>query len=186
MGSITRDLHHSGQFRSGQRNPVLIQLADGGTLSIDGWEILTKKPKIDAWRYWTLSQMKNKTKTTLILFAHEHSDSITLTKVEKPVAESVYVATRNSYSNNFDLVLECILNPEKHYSLYQGSYDGTHVQVILNDLALLPSCKTHKSEIGDYVTCNVLELFKGSIDAYGAESEFIDSFVQLDITPYLR
>lgn len=168
-----------------KETPVLIQLADGGTLSIDGWEILDQETKDRRLALMDIEPDEEQDVDDPILFAHEHSDSITLTKVEKPVAESVYVAMRNSYSNNFDLVLECILNPEKHYSLYQGSYDGTHVQVILNDLALLPSCKTHKSEIGDYVTCNVLELFKGSIDAYGAESEFIDSFVQLDITPYL-
>lgn len=161
--------------------PVFIHLADGGHLSIDGWEILDQEAKD---KRLALMDIKPDEEDAT-LFAYEYSDSVALTKAKIQVANSVYVATRNSYSNNFDFVLECILNPEKKYSLYQGLYDGSNVQVILNDLALLPSCKPHESVLAyEYVTCNVLELFKNSIDAYDSESEFIDSFVQLDITPY--
>lgn len=167
-----------------KENPVIVHLADGGTLSIDGWEILDQEAKDKKLALMEI-EPDEEDEESPTLFAHEYSDSVALTKAKTQVANSVYVATRNSYSNNFDLVLECILNPEKKYSLYQGLYDGSNVQVILNDLALLPSCKPHESVLAEeYVTCNILNLFKNAIDAYDADSEFIDSFVQLDITPY--
>lgn len=168
-----------------KENPVIIQLADGGYLSIDGWEILDQAAKVERLALKGVEPDEDDEEEYAVKFSYEYSDSVTLTKAKAPVANSVYVATRNSYSNNFDLVLEFKLNPEKEYSLYQGLYDGSNVQVLLNELTLLPSFKPHESALAEeYVTCNVLELFKNSNDAMGAESEFIDSFVQLDITPY--
>lgn len=167
-----------------KNNPAQIYLCDGGIFYIDGWEILDQKAK----DLRIASNVPDSDQDDPITIVYEFTDTLSLsqTKTFSPLDKSVFIATRNSYSGNYDLVLECLFDQGKKYGLYQGLYDAdTNIQVILNDLSLLPSIKEQKSLLGEtYITCNALELFKDTFDAVDVNSEHVDTFVQLDVTRF--
>lgn len=163
--------------------PHEIHLCDGTVLAIDGWEVVDQQTKdrrmasnVTDPQLWGDDVLK---------VEHEFTDSLSISKNNTDLTKGVLIATRNSYSNNFDLVLECLLEEGKHYDLYQGEFAQSTIQVVLSDKSPPPLIKVEKTTQGaEYLTCNALELFKDSMDAYNCDSEHLDSYVKLDVSRF--
>lgn len=163
---------------------LCLELCDGGRLIIEGWKVLGQAEK-DALIENNVFDPEFDDSEDDLKAIYEFTDSLTLSKSNQHVENSVFIATRNSYSSNFDLVLECKFDKQKQYDLYEGKLGVSTINVLLSDVALLPSVVAHKSTLGEeYYTCNALELFKDSLDAYNVETEHVDSFVQLDVSKF--
>ena len=85
--------------------PHEIHLCDGTVLAIDGWEVVDQQTKdrrmasnVTDPQLWGDDVLK---------VEHEFTDSLSISKNKTDLTKGVLIATRNSYSNNFDLVLEC-------------------------------------------------------------------------------